>query len=420
MATTVQQRVGPHDHSISDVQGLAQTLATIEAGNDTARATLVFRPGGTVSASEPNVYITAATLEAAALLISGPKVILFDNSITSPIVIPAGTYTGIVEDAEWWGKMQPSGAVTTVELSEGASFTMLPLRFRYRLNVRTAATATVPFILSTPGASPRLFLSDNSILRTTAGAAVPAIRVTDATITLVIRLMDGSELAVGGVPAVIDVNVAGATLNLNVGEGANVPTGAISGVVGAIATIDYISSSATISAIQAGFLGTLTVGYQTKAASEGYDDSAQVPTLGAENVQEAIDTIKPAERAERFTVAGPYIAGSFIDGVWFNRFQTDIRITGVTLWNETAGVGGDTIADILVDSGGGWVSIWAVTPANRPTLNFADGNDAQATGGLADDPLVPSGAKMRMDLTSVQAGAPANLVVQVNYRRADA
>jgi hypothetical protein len=113
----------------------------------------------------------------------------------------------------------------------------------------------------------------------------------------------------------------------------------------------------------------------------------------------------------QFGQDGSYGTGTFVGMTWFNRTAAPLTIQDVTLWHGTGGAGGSTVVDILVDSGGGWTSIWNVTPANRPTLTT--GSDTEIQGGAIDNPAIPVGAKVRMDIISTQTGNPQDLMVQV-------
>lgn len=114
----------------------------------------------------------------------------------------------------------------------------------------------------------------------------------------------------------------------------------------------------------------------------------------------------------QFGQDGPYNPGTFVGMVWFNRTANPLTIQDVTAWHRVGGAGGTTVVDILVSSGGGpWTSIWNVTPANRPTL--ATGADTQIQGGAIDNPAIPVGAKVRMDIITKQTGNPQDLMVQV-------
>jgi len=120
----------------------------------------------------------------------------------------------------------------------------------------------------------------------------------------------------------------------------------------------------------------------------------------------------------QFGASGYYGVAQFVGQVWFNRFGAALSIIDVTLWHQNAGTSGNTIIDILVNSGAGWQSIWNLTPANRPTLPAANGDDSEVLVQAAsiDSPTIPLGAKVRMDIVSVQSGSPSELLVQLTIR----
>jgi len=86
----------------------------------------VFRPGGV---AKGNVYTDWATLVADAVQVQGRKTIQFDDSVVSPVVIPAGVWD--MDQTEWFafyrtnGTLAPTTIVRQVQIADGASFTNL-------------------------------------------------------------------------------------------------------------------------------------------------------------------------------------------------------------------------------------------------------------------------------------------------------
>ena len=143
----------------------------------------------------------------------------------------------------------------------------------------------------------------------------------------------------------------------------------------------------------------------------GYGDIIQADGAGA------LFNARPLHYVQ-FSASGRLRVASFVGQVWFNRFGAQLDILDVTLWQQNAGRGGSTTIDILVNSGAGWQSIWNVTPANRPTLLASAGDDTEVLVQSAniDSPVIPLGAKVRMDIVAVQTGRPSELLVQLTVR----
>jgi hypothetical protein len=116
-----------------------------------------------------------------------------------------------------------------------------------------------------------------------------------------------------------------------------------------------------------------------------------------------------------FSGAGKPVPATFVGQVYFNHSGAEQTITNVCVWQQTSGIGGNLVVDILVNSGSGWNSIWSVNPANRPTLSYLSGDDSHISGATIDSPSVPVDAKIRMDIISSQSGFPENILVQVTF-----
>jgi hypothetical protein len=82
----------------------------------------IFRPGGTADPAN-GIYVTwAGLMTALGAAPAGPKTLQFDDSITTPIVIPAGTYSmqGVT-----WARFATANNPCVVSLGEGRIFTQL-------------------------------------------------------------------------------------------------------------------------------------------------------------------------------------------------------------------------------------------------------------------------------------------------------
>lgn len=397
--------VRAHYHSISDIQGLEAELIAI---NGTG-SVLVYRPG--VGPNAVNVFDDINALEAAALALQGPKLIQWDATY-APIVIPAGSYTGIVSSATWTQAVNMAASATPIDVQDGVVFTGLPI-LRFGLNVLLHTTSTPVFTLAF-GDSVVALLEYGGAYRVAADATIAPFSIS-GTFILAAFLLGFVESLNPAVP-LIELT-ATAQLLVELGDLSQFGQNCVVGPVGSQLQLVLISNSPVYNA-QPNFLGTFTQVLTAQAALTVYDDNLVPPQLAVDTDQEAIDAIKPAEREHAFGAAGAYSPASFVGMIFSNDYGYPLVITSVMLWNQVAGVSDDTIVDILVKDGvGPWTSIWDATPANRPTLNFAAGNEARVFGGAIDDATIPIGAQVRMDIDAAQGGAPMNLVVQVTYRR---
>lgn len=105
------------------------------SGGGSAFSTIVYRPGGTAS---QNVFTTWATVLTALASLQGTRILQFDDSVTTPIVIPAGAYdmTGVT-----WSTVPDR--IVAVQIPEGVTFTKLR-SFADRIHVQfTGATPPI-------------------------------------------------------------------------------------------------------------------------------------------------------------------------------------------------------------------------------------------------------------------------------------
>jgi hypothetical protein len=120
--------------SVTDAGGGVATV--LIPGNN-----LVFRPGGVQGG---NVYTVWADLMAAKALIQGKKAIQFDDSISSPCVIPAGVWD--MTDTEWVGARPPNDSQARVNISDGASLPNL-YQLGSDLFITNLNTTTAPVVI---------------------------------------------------------------------------------------------------------------------------------------------------------------------------------------------------------------------------------------------------------------------------------
>jgi hypothetical protein len=110
-----------------------------------------------------------------------------------------------------------------------------------------------------------------------------------------------------------------------------------------------------------------------------------------------------------FVAAGPYRVDTQVDGRHYNRTGRTLTIDDVTLFRETAGTGGSTTIDINVDG----TSIYSVTPANRPSITAASGDNQISQGGAPDTTTIANNSYVTLDIDAIETGARENLRVVV-------
>jgi hypothetical protein len=205
--------------------------------------TFVFRPGGVAGG---NVYTTWPTLMAALGTVQGTKIILFDDSIVSPCVVPAGGPYDMTQ-VIWAGRMTARSAVTVVE---GASFTKLR-QFTDIVDV-TFTGATPPVSDFTFDQETLIF--DRGATLTCTGAG-PFFSNTFMAGAVTMVLLNGATFNTGAT-AVLDMAAGAATVIIGglLGQTAD---DSVSGAVGSVLINGIIGASARLSATQTAFAGTI-------------------------------------------------------------------------------------------------------------------------------------------------------------------
>lgn len=226
---------------------------------------LVFRPGGV---QRGNVYTSWTDLMAALALVQGYKTIQFDNSIVSPVVIPAGAWD--MTDTEWAGFVgigTASGVVVTI--SDGASFPNLR-KIGGELTVTNLNTVSAPVVAPAAGmffeiggASPQgLF----PIINNTGGAPFIDLTGLGAGAFCVLRLQGGIQ---GTAPA-IQLGALGAGVRLIIGlfEASFVNKDMIAGTVaGQIVRVVWAGGGFSI---QTTFAGVIDRGQASVGTFQGW------------------------------------------------------------------------------------------------------------------------------------------------------
>jgi hypothetical protein len=218
---------------------------------------VVLRPGGV---AEENVVTTWANAVALLSLLQGPRILQFDDTIATPIVIPAGTYdmTSVI----WAGGADVYSPV--VQVSEGVVFTRLRT---FDNRVQVEFTGTTPpvsdFDVSSP--APDTVVIDHGSTITTSGAGPFFQLGTAGGAGVVFELRQGGAFLTG-TNEVLDLAIAAAQATIAVeGALANLDNDTVSGVALSLLTVQVAAAGVVQAAEdQTGFLGTLTPANATK------------------------------------------------------------------------------------------------------------------------------------------------------------
>jgi hypothetical protein len=125
--------------TLADTEGQPYPVAPANGGSNGVLPPLysvVLRPGDTTGAD--NVFTTWEALYAACKGIAGGVLVLVDDSLISPVVIPSGHWT--IDEWEFRGVTNPVQEFATLQLADGALLTCSALYVR-NLEVETIANA---------------------------------------------------------------------------------------------------------------------------------------------------------------------------------------------------------------------------------------------------------------------------------------
>lgn len=205
--------------------------------------TLVYRPGGTAG---ENVFTDWTLLMAALAQLQGTRVLQFDDSLVSPIVVPVGgpyDMTGVV-----WSTVPDH--LVQVQIPEGASFTKLRA-FTDRIHVRfTGATPPIAdFTFADEAVS-----VDNGAELSSSGAG-PMIDISGSNATFFVGAQAGFFFVAH---AVVNISAAVTVSVFMQGSESALSASTFSGVVGSTLNLVLATSAPFVYSIsQAAFLGTL-------------------------------------------------------------------------------------------------------------------------------------------------------------------
>lgn len=219
---------------------------------------VVFRPGGVAT---ENVVTTWDQAVAKLGQLQGIRTLEFDDSLSSPIVIPAGgpyDMTNVI----WSGSAGTEAP--SVHVQEGASFTKLR-QFDNRVFVTFTGTTPPVSDFDVTSLGPDTIFIDHGAMITTSGAG-PFFRLSMPAVSGVVLAVQVGGVLATGTNAVIDLAVPGAVLVLPVAGGfTDVQSGTISGVVGSTCVM-IVGAAGIVQASedQPAFLGTLVPQNVTK------------------------------------------------------------------------------------------------------------------------------------------------------------
>jgi hypothetical protein len=206
---------------------------------------VVFRPGGVAG---ENVVVTWADALARLALLQGQRILQFDDSVVTPIVIPVGgpyDMTGVT-----WSTVPDR--IVEVRIPEGASFTHLR-SFLDRIHVRF--TGTTPPIADFGQAPPQIdTVTIDGFAELSSSGAGPLM---DVGANAQFLLGDQAGLFFVG-HAVVNISAAVTVAFILEGEEATVAADTISGIVGSTVDLIWANSALLVSTSQTTFLGTLT------------------------------------------------------------------------------------------------------------------------------------------------------------------
>jgi hypothetical protein len=252
--------------------------------------TFVFRPGGVAAV---NVFTTWASLMAALLVVQGPKVLQFDDSIVTPIIIPAGAYD--LDSSTLSGNSSaahPTG-FTDVEFADGVIFTNFSRYITGNLRLRTLATTTAPVTLTPAlgGIGIQLVVDGESALTTGVPATKPFFEVTGGAF-FDVQVINGFVAAFAAQPVFHADAVS--TFAITLGYEALLNNNTIAGAVGSAIFIN-VNDQETFAIgtpnpiVQAGCLSGFTLAQNALPTgtgfvhvTNGYLDPAAVPGVTTE------------------------------------------------------------------------------------------------------------------------------------------
>ena len=257
--------------SIPQVTINGKGLVTVSTTNTMAFTVFVFQPGGTATA---NQYTSWASLYANFSATKGTKVIVFDDSIVSPCVMPAGAYDFSNAILSGTGININAGG-NQLQLSNGVTWTGTLPYITGTLDITSISTAPIATFTNIQDGVV-LFLDNASTIQSTTAEFfkfdnclfVPFVK-TDSSISA-----NGYEV----------INVINGSLILAYGEEvANIATDTIRGDNTTTLFLFFASASASLSQMQANFAGGIGVTFAELASQVSFSSTTGLgpPRRGA-------------------------------------------------------------------------------------------------------------------------------------------
>jgi hypothetical protein len=302
--------------------------AAISSG---ASPVIVLRPGGVAA---QNVVTTWADAMTKLALLQGFRVLEFDDSIISPIVVPAGAYD--MTNVIWSGSAGIDAP--QVQVVEGVTFTRLR---QLTERVQVTFTGTTPPVsdFDVSGTVSDTFTLDHSARVVTAGAG-PFFRVTSAVITApTISLANGATIDAGTTPA-INLAVLGSGIVVAIATGSVLDSNTVSGVVGSNLTLSILSAGTILaSEDQPGFSGTITPSNITKTRFFPFPSASTLVSTNTVLTDTSVLVLVDLSVGVDFTITLPPAANHRGETIMFK--TNDSAETTVTV----APTAGDTTPD---------------------------------------------------------------------------
>lgn len=244
------------------------------AANSTPGTVLVFQPGGV---SGNAIFTSWSSLFTAAASVVGPLTVYFDGSFNGgAATIPSGTWNFANSYVKFQGPISPFSSLVTVTTANGCSISGVS---EYaNLEISNSSSSAVTTLATSAITLVRAFSASFD-----ASASAPFFSVTGSG-TLVLQVFYSGNVGVI-LPNPVISCVLPASCVIELFQLSDLGSTAITGNGHYSIQIDDTAVTNGLTAPVAQF--------QTKAINLGYNDSLASPTLGATQVQAAIDALKP-------------------------------------------------------------------------------------------------------------------------------
>lgn len=193
--------------------------AAVAASGEATSNALIFQPGGSAGSAVFTTWSSLMTALGNARTAAGGSIeitIFFDDTTTSPAVIPSGGPYDM-EGVTWQGIRRPTGfGIAEVQIAEGATFTNGPFTFR-SMRVDCAATVTSPITVADGDA---FTIEEDADVSNTAAAHMFDFGASGASEFMQLNLRTRGTLGTQSTDESIDLGSgAGAGLIVNIDDG---------------------------------------------------------------------------------------------------------------------------------------------------------------------------------------------------------